>query len=119
MADRTPTLLLVSLVTLVTSVRGFSANSLQSTRIVKPCAASAAARPVLEECAAAAIAERAFLKDMIPKKHGYTIIAIAQTEPEWRFLILLGDAQHPPGPGEHYFVLIDRQTGAVTLIPGK
>ena len=119
MAERTRTLLVLCLLTLVTGVPALSADAQQPTRIVKPCAASAAARPVLEECAAAALAERAFLNDATPKKHGYTIIAIAQTNPEWRFLIELGDAQHPPGPGEFYFAYIDRQTGVVTLTPGK
>jgi hypothetical protein len=119
MARRTPTSLLLTLATLVMSAAAFSADSPQAERIVKPCAASAAVRPVLEECAAAALAERAFLKDTTPKKHGHTIFARAQNQPEWSFLIELGDAQHPPGPGEHYFALVNRQTGAVTLMPGE
>jgi hypothetical protein len=119
MTQRSQMLIAIGLLFFLRSDPGFTADAKHTTRVVKPCPNSVAVRPVVDECAAAAIAETEFLKATGRDKPVYTIVAIEQTHPEWRFTILLGDEQHPAGPGQHYFVLIDSQSGAAALVPGE
>lgn len=75
--------------------------------------------PVVNQCAAAAVAERAFREETQRKFSTYTMFAMQQTETRWYFNIELGDAKSPAGPGESYMVAVDRRTGAATVTPGK
>jgi hypothetical protein len=76
------------------------------------------ATPVPSKCAAAAIAEGAFLEETQHKVTAYKIYAMRHTDARWYFMILIGDEKSPPAPGGHYMVAVDRATGKVELTPG-
>jgi hypothetical protein len=87
--------------------------------IVEPCRGDIEkALPIIEECAAAALAERAFLEKTQHKLTAYTISSMEHEADRWYFAILIGDEKSPPPPGGHYMVAVDRATGSVEITPG-
>src|SRR5580698_7069327 len=100
MPTRVRTLRTLGIVALAVAGHDACADPTETLRIVKPCATSAAARPVLEECVAAALAENAISQDPTFPPRAHIIFARVQNQREWQFLVELGDAQHPAGPGE-------------------
>lgn len=68
---------------------------------------------------AAAVAERAFLKETHQSINRYTIFAMQQTDAAWNFDVELGDKELPPGPGGMYFVRVDRNTAKTIITPGE
>jgi hypothetical protein len=93
------------------------AHPLPRATIIAPCKEGVEQRPVTTECAAAAIAEHAFLNEYhdVPK---YLISPMRHTETQWYFMILFGDATTPPPPGGHCMVTVERQTGKAEVTPG-
>jgi len=91
------------------------------TVVVQPCrTAGAVSFPIATECAAAAVAETAFLEETRHRYTTYMITAIAaeHTPSTWTFLIVLGDKENPPPPGGHYLISVDRATGKTEVTPG-
>jgi hypothetical protein len=68
---------------------------------------------------AAAVVERAFLKEMRHGINRYTIFAMQQTDAAWNFNVEIGDEGSPPRPGGMYMVRVDRNTGKTTITPGE
>jgi hypothetical protein len=74
--------------------------------------------PIADECVAAAIAERTFLKWTEGKVAIYEVFR-DPFEPPYVFVIEMGNKDHPPGPGAHAMVSVDPATGRTELTPGQ
>jgi hypothetical protein len=88
--------------------------------VVQPCKhASDDALPVVRECVAAAIAERAFLEATKHEITQYSIFSLKHTPTRWYFNILLGNKAHPAPEGGHYLVAVARTSGKADVRPGE
>lgn len=70
------------------------------------------------ECAAAALAEQAFLEATKHSISKYVVFPMQHEKERWYFMIELGDKETPPPPGGHFMVAVDRATGKTELTPG-
>ena len=88
--------------------------------LIKPCREMSRTPPVSKECAAAAIAEEAFLRHTEYRVPLYTIRTFEHSAAEWRFIVEWGDAGHPPPrTGLFWWISVDRTTGKVALEDGR
>ncbi len=86
---------------------------------VNACPKASRAAPITRECVAAAIAEEAFLKVTRHKIERYMVFSHRSTGPRWRIVIEEGDQTHPGPDGSHWFVYVDRASGAVEVVEGR
>jgi hypothetical protein len=86
---------------------------------IQPCAEAGVQRlPIVSECAAAAIAERAFLEATHNEEKKYLIFPMDHEAARWYFMIVIGDKQNPPPPGGHFMISVERSTGKTEVTPG-
>lgn len=86
--------------------------------VVQPCGpVSKHAAPVMKECIAAAIAERAFLQHMQHPVQTYMITRMEHSATDWWFVILLGDEKKPAADDAHYMVSVARASARTNVIP--
>jgi hypothetical protein len=88
---------------------------------VSACPAASRAPPITMECVAAAIAEDAFLRVTEHKIDHYMISVFRPSSSQrWALVIEQGDAATNPGPtGSHWFVFVDRSSGATEVVSGR
>jgi hypothetical protein len=94
-------------------------HRLPKARFIQPCRDASQSPPIRDECAAAAIAENAFLEETHHQITTYVISPITRNDSQWHFVILLSDGYTPPADGGHYFVRVDRETGRAEVDPGR
>jgi hypothetical protein len=88
--------------------------------VVQPCKhAPDDALPVVRECVAAAIAERAFLAATKHEITQYSIFSLKHTPTHWYFNILLGNETHLAPEAGHYMIAVARASGKTDVRPGE
>jgi hypothetical protein len=112
----TPTLCLLS--TLV-GLGSSAVTGLEKPTKVHACPASPRTPPITSVCVAAAIAEEAFLKATQHKIESYMIYVYRTSGQRWMLLIEQGDDTHPGPDGSHWFVYVDRASGATEIDAGR
>jgi hypothetical protein len=86
---------------------------------VKSCRGVPRTPPITRRCVAAAIAEDAYLKAADHDLTFHRIYFFKSSKTEWRFVIQEGDEAHPPAEGAEWFIRVDRDSGKVTVDPGR
>lgn len=87
---------------------------------VSACPAESRAPPITKECVAAAIAEDAFLTETQHKLDRYMISVFRPSSGErWALIIEEGDETRPGATGSHWFVFVDRSSGAIEVVAGR
>jgi hypothetical protein len=86
---------------------------------VNACPESSRATPITSACVAAAIAEDAFLNATQHKIDRYMIFVLGSSGQRWKLVIEQGDETHPGPDGSHWFVYVDRLSGAIEVVAGR
>lgn len=93
-----------------------SAKCLSAGRELLESDGSRGAHSVTDECVAAAIAERAFLKH-VHNESKYSVWPMDHTKSKWYFMFM-GETHGPPAPGEQWMVKVSRSTGKTEIVDG-
>ncbi len=104
---------------LLTTGRSLSAE-LAPVAPVKPCKINVpVSTPITSECAAAAVAEAAFLENTKHKVAHYSVYPMQHSPTHWYFMIegLLGKRKMP-APGYQWMVAVERATAKTEVTPG-
>ena len=120
------TIILISFATLIGTsesiakrvVRPLSNECISNGRLASNGQLPARPKPIADECAAAAVAEHAFLEHTKHLEPKYSIWPMDHTKSEWHFMIM-GQKNGAPGPGEHWMITVSRTTGKTEIIDGE
>lgn len=113
----TPTLGLLSV---LAGLGSSAVTGLEKPTKVHACPASPRTPPITSACVAAAIAEEAFLKATQQHRiETYMIYVYKPSGQRWMLLIEQGDETHPGPDGSHWFIYVDRASGATEIDPGR